>query len=424
MEASSSQLSAGPDPGRTPVVGAAAGTGELAMVFTGGGARAAYQVGVLSWIARRVPELRVPILTGVSAGAVNAAHLAGHHGTFAQAVSELSGLWHTLEAANVFRAGPGSLGLTGARWALRLLSGGMRAGHGVRALLDTDPLRQHLEEAYAAIDGELTGIDYNLHRGSLKAVAISTTSYTTGQSVVWVQGRNIQLWERPMRRSVQTRLTMDHVMASAALPIFFPAVRIGRAWHGDGGVRLTAPLSPALHLGADRILAITTRSETTFDEADRPSISGYPPPAQVFGLLMNAIFLDVVDQDALRMERMTRILGRLPEEERDGMRPVRLMVIRPTEDLGSATTLYEPRLPRTFRFLTRGMGTRETGSSDMLSLLMFQPDYLAHLIRLGERDAEAMGDELIDFVLGAPDAGTAADAAAVSDGALPLRSGD
>lgn len=373
---------------------------DLAVVLPGGGARAAYQVGVLSWIARRCPDLNLPIIAGVSAGAVNAGHLAGHHGTFLQSIEELVWLWTELRAEDVFRVDPMSLGASSTRWALRLVSGGSHAAPRVQGLLDTAPLRKLLTEAFAAVDGELTGIDYNLHRGRLKAVAIMTTSYTTGQSIVWVQGKDIELWERPQRRSVKARISVDHIMASSALPIFFPAIRIGNAWYGDGGIRLAAPLSPALHLGASRVLAITTRFSQSFEEADEPEITGYPPPAQIFGLMLNAVFLDLIDQDAVRLERVNRLVARLPESEREEMRPVQLMVIRPSEDLGRLAGNYEPRLPRTFRFLTRGLGTRETGSSDMLSMLMFQPDYLTHLVRLGERDAEARGDELLEFVAG------------------------
>lgn len=371
---------------------------ELALVLTGGGARGAYQIGMLRALARRFPDLRVPIITGVSAGAVNAAHLASHHGTFPQAVEELVGLWSELTPERVFRADAGSLSWNVARWGLRLLSGGKAPMPEVRGLVETSPLREYLEEAMAAIGGEITGIDYNLHRGVLKAVAISTTSYTTGQSVVWVQGRDIELWERPNRVSVQTKIRVDHVMASSALPLVFPAIPIGDQWYGDGGVRLAAPLSPALHLGARRILAVSTRFDRSRAEADEFEVTGYPPPAQVMGVLMNAIFLDLLDQDVHRLERLNRLLERIPEGERNGLQPVRLVVMRPSRDLSKLAGEYEPRLPRAFRFLTRGLGTRETGSPDLLAMLMFQPDYIRALIDLGEEDAERRLDEIVDLL--------------------------
>lgn len=373
------------------------GPRDLGLVMGGGGARAAYQVGFLRCLARRFPELNVPYITGVSAGAINAAHLAAHHGTFLQAVDELSQLWGDLTIEKVFRVGTHSLARNVLRWAFQLVSGGSGATR-VRGLVDTDPLRRFLMEALHPVDGEMTGIAYNLARGRLRAVALSTSSYTTGQSVTWVQGKEISEWERPQRRSRNATLTVEHVMASAALPLLFPAVELDGGWYGDGGVRLTAPLSPAIHLGAKRILAISTRYAPSLAEADAPAVGGYPPPAQVVGVLMNSIFLDLLDHDALRLERLNGLLSRLPEEERMGLRKVKLLTLRPSRDLGRLSSQYEPDLPSTFRFLTRGLGTRETESPDFLSLVLFQPDYLRALMEIGEADAMARGDEIKEFL--------------------------
>lgn len=364
----------------------------------GGGARAAYQVGVLRHLASRFPELAPPYLTGVSAGAINVAMLASHHGTFFQAVEELTQLWGRLTVGDVFRVNGNALARNLMRWARQLAFGGLGGPPRVRGLVDTDPLRAYLTEVLHAVDGELTGIRYNVESGRLKAVAISTSSYSTGQSVTWVQGQDPLEWERPQRRAVNTVLSVEHVMASAALPLFFPAVRLANAWYGDGGIRLTAPLSPALHLGARKILAISARYPRTTSEADEPSIQGYPPPAQVVGVLMNAIFLDLLDADALRLERLNALLRALPEEKRMGLRPVELLVLRPSRDLGALAKDFEARLPSTFRYLTRALGTRETRSPDFLSLVLFQPDYLQALMELGEEDAEARTDEIAAFL--------------------------
>lgn len=373
------------------------GDGELGLVMGGGGARAAYQVGVLRAVARRFPDLAVPYVTGVSAGAINAAHLASHHGTFAQAAEELSDLWRRLTVGDVFRVDGTSLFKNLLLWARQLISGGVGAPR-VRGLVDTQPLREYLTEVLHAVDGELTGVRYNLERGRLKAVALSTSSYTTGQSVTWVQGSEIHEWERPQRRARKATLSVEHVMASAALPLFFPAVRLNNGWYGDGGVRLTAPLSPALHLGARRILAISTRYARTQKEADEVAVEGYPPPAQVVGVLMNAVFLDLLDADALRLDRLNRLLEALPEERREGMRRVELLILRPSMDLGRLAGRYEPRLPPAFRFLTRSLGTRQTASPDFLSLILFQPDYLKALMDVGEADGEARMDEIAAFL--------------------------
>ena len=368
--------------------------GDLAFVMGGGGARAAYQAGVLRYLSRRFPRLQIPIITGVSAGAINAAHLAAHHGTFEQATEELFHMWSNLNVDHVFRTDVGSLSWHVLRWARQLVSGGSRAAPRVRGLLDTDPLRAYLTDAMHAIDGELTGINYNLRMGRLKAVALSTTNYSTGQSVLWVQGQGVKEWERPTRRSRLATLTVEHVLASSALPIVFPAVQIGSHWFGDGGIRLAAPLSPALHLGAGRILAISTRHSPTARQANRPTVTGYPPPAQVAGVMMNSVFLDLLDDDAHRLETINRLLAGLPPEERGGMRPVRLLTVRPSVDLARLANRYEPQLPKAFRFLTRSLGTRQIEAPDFLSMIMFQPDYLAELIRVGEEDAETREGEL------------------------------
>jgi len=188
-------------------------------------------------------------------------------------------------------------------------------------------------------------------------------------------------------------------MASAALPLFFPAIRIGDEFYGDGGVRLAAPLSPALHLGAEKILAISTRYSRSAAEARVPEVTGYPPPAQVLGILLNAVFLDLLDQDALRLERLNHIIDQVPQSGRNGLRRVSLLILRPSVDLGRLASEFEPQLPKTFRFLTRGLGTRQTSSSDLLSLVLFQPDYMHRLIELGDTDAEARADEINEFIV-------------------------
>lgn len=377
--------------------------GDLALVLTGGGARAAYQVGLLRYLARRRPDLQPEILTGVSAGAINISMLAANPGSFADAVDQLYALWSDLEAEEVFRADKTSLLRQMAGWSARIVSGGGGMGQRVRGMVDTEPLRELLTRELApAEDGSLPGIAERLRRGAdtgLQAVAMTTLNYATGQTVTWVQGRDIHGWERSNRRSRKAQLTVEHVMASSALPLVFPAVQIGRDWHGDGGIRLAAPLSPALHLGAQRILAVSTRYQRTPQEEENPEVHGYPPPVQVAGQLMKAIFLDVLDDDVTRMQRFNELLRKLPPEERGDMRPIDVIALRPSVDLGALAGEYEPRLPGFFRFLTRSLGTKDTSSPDFLSLLMFQPDYLKKVIEIGEADAEARSDE-IEALLG------------------------
>jgi NTE family protein len=374
--------------------------GRLAIVMSGGGARAAYQVGLLQVLAKHRPEFTLDILTGVSAGAINAAHLAGHPGSFAAATDALGALWLELVTDRVFRTDWFSLLGGVLRSGIQLVSGGRRIPGRPRGMVDTQPLRRFLYGALAAepAAGVLSGIGENLAHGRLRAVAVTTSNYSAGTSVTWVEGQQIEPWRRSHRTGVSCRLTVEHVMASTSLPLMFPSVVLGGEWHGDGGIRLSAPLSPAVHLGAQRILAISTRHRSgSRAAANTPMIDDYPPPAQIAGSLINALFLDLIDADALRLERINELLARIPEDRRDGLRPVELMLVRPSQDLGALANDYEPRLPRGFRFLTRGLGTQRTRSNDFLSLVMFQTDYLKELIELGRADAESRLDELLAF---------------------------
>ena len=372
--------------------------GEVALVMSGGGARAAYQVGFLRAVARRIPDFAPPILTGVSAGAINAAYLASSSGSFAATVESLTALWSGLTVDRVFHVE--ALRLLGnvLRTGIKLTSGGAISERRPYAMVDTRPLRGLLDTALQADDGALPGIERNLERGRLRALAITTSSYSTGQSVSFVQGRGITQWERAERRSVSCGMRVDHVMASAALPLFFPAIAVDGHFYGDGGIRLTAPLSPAVHLGARRIVTISTRYARSTAEAEQLVTKGYPPIAQMLGVLFNAVFLDLVDADAQALARINQVVANLAPERRGELRSVELLQLRPSQDLGKLASDYEAELPGAFRFLTRGLGTRQTRSNDALSMVMFQPNYLSRLIELGESDAEARAGEIEAFL--------------------------
>jgi NTE family protein len=376
---------------------------DLALMLSGGGARAAYQVGILRTLAREFPAMVPGILTGVSAGGINAAYLAARQEPFGEKVEQLAETWSNIHIDHVFRVDLRDLTSRSLRWGGRLLSGGKSPLPLARSFVDTQPLRELLERLLLTNGGIIAGISESLRSGWLRAVALTASSYTTGQSMTWVQAREdrtIQTWERPQRRSLTCPLRVDHVLASSALPFFFPAVHVDGEWYGDGGIRLTNPLSPAVHLGARRIIAVSTRYAKSREEADRPAITGYPPPAQVAGMLYNAIFLDQLDADAFQMQQINRLISRLPERNRDGMRHIELLMLRPSVDLGRLANEYEPELPRAFRFLTRGLGTRETRSNDMLSLVMFQADYVKRVVELGEGDAFARLSDIRRFLAG------------------------
>jgi NTE family protein len=370
---------------------------EPALVLSGGGARSAYQSGVIQYIAQAFPEVRFSIMQGVSAGAINIAQLASHTGTFRAAASDLTHHWRHLCDQDVFEP-ESSLSLVrrivGQPWRDE---GEVLAG-ARQALLDPSPLRAFLHRIFETRAGELVGIRKNLQRGWLKACALLTTNYATGQTVTWIEGADVTGWERPSRRSVLTRLTVDHILASSALPLLFPAVNIGDGWYGDGGIRLTSPLSPAIHLGADRILAVSTRYPRSRAEADAPATVGYPPAAQIMGVLTNAIFLDVLDQDARNLEQINQLVRALPRRKRNGLRPIQLLVLRPSEDLGRMAAHYPLNIDGALGLLTRGLGTDETQSPDWLSMLLFNREYITRLIELGWDDAHRRRDQVEAFL--------------------------
>ncbi len=374
------------------------GRETLALMLGGGGARGAYQAGVLRGIARLFPSLSFPILTGISAGAINTLQLASCEENLAGTAARLVDIWRSLTPERVYDVRSASLVRNALRWGARLVSGGFDAHREpMRGMVDPEPLRRLLYSAIEhAPDGSLPGIARNIARGRLHAVAVSATSYESGQSVTWVEGQDVSLWQRPQRRTEAMRLTIEHAMASSALPMFFPAVQIGGEWFGDGGIRLTAPLSPALHLGATRILTISTRRRPL--SANELASHRYPPPAQVLGTLYNSVFLDLIDEDILRLKRVNRLLKECPPDKREGMRSVGIMVIRPSMDLRTLARKVEPRLPTLFRYLTRGLGTRQAASPDLLSLVLFEPEYISRLIKLGEADAEANARRLELFL--------------------------
>jgi NTE family protein len=374
-------------------------TGDLAVMLTGGGARAAYQVGLLKGLATNFPELRIRIITGASAGAINAAYLAARQGTLMEKARRLEQMWCELGCDSIynfdwhmflpFRAALASLLPNKSRFTRSR----------PRALVDTTPLKSLISRILSTpYETPISGIEENIRTGELTALALMTLDYSTGQTVRWVQGRNFDSYEGPNRRTASTRFTVEHVLASAALPFIFPAVRLGNAYHGDGGIRMAAPLSPAVQLGATRIIAMSTGYLRAPEEASTPVVTGYPPAAQILGQLVNAIFLDGIEEDVARMERMNALLRKTPAHEHDGLKPIDLLVLRPSIDLGKLAGDYEQFLPRKLKLLVRALGVKETESPDFMSLLMFEPAFTQKLIDLGESDVRSRLAEIRAFL--------------------------
>ena len=370
-------------------------TTDLALVLSGGGARAAYQAGVVCAMAERAPELSVPILTGVSAGAINTISLASHPGSFSESAKALRDEWSRLTIDQVYRVQMQGVWRPALRWLGRRL---FRREHDtvVRGLFDMSPLCEFLSD-----QRDLANIEAKIRRGEVRAVALSATCYGSGETITFVQGiDDLPMWQRSQRKAVRQTLTWDHVLASSAIPLVFPAVQLGPAHYGDGSVRQAAPLAPAIHLGARRILAIGMRPVWGRRRVQR-NVGEYPSAAQIIGTLFHAIFLDALDADAERLERVNRTLEGLPVGSvPDGLRPIDLLVLRPSQDLGAMARPHWNRLPPVMRSLVRSIGGRREGSADFLSYLLFDPAYTEPLMELGYEDTMVNWDEIERFLAG------------------------
>ena len=364
------------------------------LVLSGGGARAAYQAGVLQYIADHLDPAPIDIITGVSAGSINAAQLANDPGTFKEAVSHLITGWSELEASDVYHA---STSFKVVMSMLRRSSDHDQELLPRAGLVDTSPLSSYLKRILRAPEGVINGIGKNIAEGRLKACAFVTTDYSTAQTVTWVQGKEMVGGERPNRISKNTDLTVDHIMASTSLPFLFPAIPINNHWYGDGGIRQAEPLSPAVHLGATKILAISTRYGRTMAEATQPLAAGYPPAAQIFGVLLSAVFLDRLDQDAMTLERTNRFIAELAPWKRMGMKHIDLHVMRPSRDLGKLSSEYQHDLEGVLKLIARGLGSKDTESPDWLSMILFDSGYTSKLIEIGYQDAKHTRENLARF---------------------------
>jgi len=367
-----------------------AASNGTALVLGGGGARAAYQTGVLCYVGETFPEAEIPLMTGVSAGSINAAHLAADPASWPERTARLTSYWQELSTEDVFT--PRSLWTVG-----RSLVEGTPSPK--QTLLDTSPLRRYLDERLPTDDtGQFTGVAENLDEGRIEGLAISTSNYDTLQTVTWVQGCSMRGWQRPNRVGRRATLGLDHVMASTALPVIFPAVQLEDGWYGDGGLRMLDPLAPAVHLGAERLFVISTRYERSQAEADRTQRPhAYPSLFQMAGILANVLMLDVLEHDAAVLRRINRLLRRLPSEKRGRLRPIDLLIIRPSVDLGALAADYEVDIGGAMGTLLSAVQWRSDPPPDWMSMLLFEPSYLQALLEIGYNDAKRQHSRIEAF---------------------------
>jgi len=394
----------------------------IGLVLTAGGARGAYQAGVLKRLGE-LPGLRdgpspFPIVTGASAGAINGALIASGSACFGSATRALAALWGRLSVEQVVRTDPISLARGALGMARDLCLGGLLGRTVTQGLLDASPLRAHLARTMA-----LGGIAGAIRAGHLYAVAISTTSYHSGRSFTFVQGRpGHPQWQKSRRVVLPVALTVDHVCASAAIPLVFPPVRIasaaGNLYFGDGGLRLVTPFSPAIRLGATHVMAIGVRSQRAAESLQREELAAAeesgttgpilcPPLAQVCGVFLNAIFLDHLDSDLDHLKRMNELILAYGSETRgsgasatvsEPMRIVAPLVVSPSEDLALVAQRFAHRMPRLVRYVMEGLGTPDAQSADLMSYLLFDATYTRTLVEIGYRDASARLDEIEAFL--------------------------
>jgi NTE family protein len=371
---------------------------RTALILTGGGARAAYQVGFLLAVAKLSSDKRrnpFPILCGTSAGAINAAGIACLADNFSKAVSILAGVWRNMHAGHIYRADAMGIGASGARW-LSLLIAGWAISNPPRSFLDNSPLEELLTRNL-----DFSGIERSIAKGVLHAVSITASGYETGESISFFQGHSsAHPWRRVQRMGIRAEISVPHLLASSAIPFVFPPTRIHREYFGDGSMRQLAPISPAIHLGAEQVLIVgSSRKNETMD---RQRVDVHPSLAQIAGHTLSSIFLDSLEVDIERMQRINKTLAAIPPEVRAEakipLRPVKTLIIAPSERIDRIAAEHATALPWPVKALLTGIGAMNRRGGALTSYLLFEKPYTRALIDLGYADTMARDTEVGDFL--------------------------
>ena len=371
---------------------------KTGLVLTGGGARAAYQVGVLKAISKLMFKTHCgnpfPIITGTSAGAINATVLASYAHSPAVGIRSLEKVWQSFSVDKIFRSDFTGIVHNAARWTKSIF---VSDYHKTRqlSLLNNTPLKELLARVV-----HYNNIQKAINNNQLDAICVTASGYTTGQSVSFFQGKDeLKSWKRHRRIGCKSKIERKHLLASSAIPLVFPAVKVNREFFGDGSVRFLSPLSPAIHLGADRILVVGV--DPIKEEKERiPNQTMYPTTADIAGHVLDSVFVDSLDSDLERIRRINKTLNLIPEETREketNLKMLETLSISPTKDLSELSGKYFHTLPAMVKFFFRRIGIDDNEGSTVLSYLLFENLYTQELLDLGYKDAMNMSESIIDF---------------------------
>jgi len=375
-----------------------------ALILPGAGARGAYQVGVLKGIATMLPK-HAPnpfaVISGTSAGAINAAVLATQAARFSVAVAEMERVWSNFKAAQVYRTDNWTMLKTSLYWLSAIVLGGLGKKNS-RSLLDSSPLRELLTENI-----KFSLIERAINRGHLEALAITVSAYSSARSVTFFQGlEDLKPWARVRRIGRPAEITVEHLLASAAVPFVFSPVQIGGEFYGDGAMRHRAPLSSAIHLGAERMLVIGVRDEHPDPEPLEGAPVEMPNFALLAGYMLDTLFMDGLYADLEQATRVNIIMeqleGKTLEGPVAGLRPISTLIIVPKEDIRQVAERHVHELPRAVRLLLGGSGAMDKGGLQLISYLLFESGFTRELIEMGLRDAMEMEEDLRAFLFDQP----------------------
>ena len=365
---------------------------KIGLVLPGGGAKAAYQVGVLKAISELIPDSNpFSIISGTSAGAINASLLASRSESLKEAVEVLSGVWCNFKTNKVYRTETTVMLKSIFQWLLTISSGGVLAKN-PKSLLDNSPLRQLLEDTI-----NLEGIKNNIDKGNLDAFAITAAGYSSKKSVTFFQSEEDDIdWERFLRVGVKNDILIDHLMASIALPLIFPAVKINNEYFGDGAMRQATPLSPAIRLGAEKLLIITTDSKSPNNQLKDNQI--YPSIGEVGGYMLDALFTGGLLSDLERLDRINQIIensgNKSVQTSNKKMKHLDYCVISPSKDIKKIAKEHYKDVPYSIKLLMKGLGLKNREESELLSFLLFESSFTSSLIQLGFEDGMTKQSEI------------------------------